>query len=307
MTLVIEALGPLRIHADRIALRKVSKKGSALLVYLAMQDGAPVPREKLADLLWSYQAPEQARHSLRNCLLEVRKAAGSSIITDFTSCRVIAESDVRQFAALAASDDRHDLQKALYLYRGALLEDFDIASEPWEEWCQTERDGLREIAIHVAHRLVRLARANGEHDQAILAGKRAVQLDNLNEDSHRALMRAYAGANKRFAVVRQYNTCEALMRDELGVWPTDQTRAIRDAICKHMAPPMAPLPLSVQPETSDELRRIAGEFAMALEGRTKLAPALVRQSVVAMIDAADALTRKPETGGQPDLVQPIAA
>src|SRR6201984_3261053 len=92
MTLSISVLGPLVIKSDNGRLGKVPKKARALLAYLAAQRGQPVSRERLADLLWPYQGSEQARHSLRNCLLELRKAlrpeAAQYLVCDFAHCRV---------------------------------------------------------------------------------------------------------------------------------------------------------------------------------------------------------------------------
>jgi hypothetical protein len=163
------------------------------------------------------------------------------------------------------------------------------------------------MAIHAAQQLSLLANASGHHDQAIRAGRRAVQLDSLNDGSQRALMRAYGDGNQRGAAIRQYKNFEKLMRDELGAPPEDETRALRDAYCKRMAPPLPRIARPTRLRTSDELRRIAAEFILALNGHTKLAPALVRQSVAAMIEAADALEREPETRTEPGRLQPIAA
>ena len=92
MALMIGLLGALVIESDDCRLGKVPKKARALLGFLAAQGGQVVSRERLADLLWPYQGSDQARHSLRNCLLELRKAlgpqAGAYLIADFASCRV---------------------------------------------------------------------------------------------------------------------------------------------------------------------------------------------------------------------------
>src|SRR6266699_2493425 len=92
MTLSINILGLLIIESDECRLGKVPKKARALLAYLTAQAGQSVSRERLADLLWPYQGSEQARHSLRNCLLELRKAlgpkAGRHLAADFANCRI---------------------------------------------------------------------------------------------------------------------------------------------------------------------------------------------------------------------------
>ena len=77
MAISIGLLGPLVIESDDCRLGKVPKKARGLLGFLAAQGGQGVSRERLADLLWPYQGSEQARHSLRNCLLELRKALGA--------------------------------------------------------------------------------------------------------------------------------------------------------------------------------------------------------------------------------------
>ncbi len=303
MTLSIDALGPVAILEDGRAL-KLPKKARGLLVYLAMQEnGFPVGRNKLADLLWPHQDSKHALHSLRNCLLDVKKSCGRAIDADLTSCGFTASIDVKRFTAFARSDDRQDLETALTLYRGELLEDFDVVSEPWREWQASERECLREIAIHVAQRLTRLAYVAGDHELAIRAGRRAVHLDEFNESSQRALMQAYAGAEQRSAAIRQYENFRRLMYAELGALPEDETRSLRDQIRR-------PIPRSARLQSFDKLHEVAAKFASALEGRTKLSRNQVLESVVAMAAAADdgyALAGELETRRQPDVPQPIAA
>src|SRR6201988_4146012 len=92
MTLQIGLLGPLVIESDHRRLCKLPRKGRGRLGYLATQVGRPISRERLSDLLWPYQGSEQARHSLRNCLLELRKALGEGakhhLLAEFANCRL---------------------------------------------------------------------------------------------------------------------------------------------------------------------------------------------------------------------------
>src|SRR5262249_25641077 len=122
MALSIGVLGSLVIERDDCRLGKVPKKARALLGYLAAQGGQAISRERLADLLWPYQGSEQARHSLRNCLLELRKALGPSaarhLVADFANCRVDdVVVDLDRFERLSRSHHRPELQAAADLYR----------------------------------------------------------------------------------------------------------------------------------------------------------------------------------------------
>src|SRR5215470_6070589 len=134
MALSISVLGPLVIGKGDRQLEKLPKKARGLIAYLAAQRGQPVSRERLADLLWPYQGSEQARHSLRNCLLELRKALGLAaarhLVAGFTSCQLRdVEIDLDEFERLSRSQQRSDLQAAADLYRNEFLTDFHIASE----------------------------------------------------------------------------------------------------------------------------------------------------------------------------------
>jgi DNA-binding SARP family transcriptional activator len=211
MTLSISILGSLIIESDECRLGKIPKKARALLAYLTAQAGQSVSRERLADLLWPYQGSEQARHSLRNCLLELRKALGPSaalhLVTDFANCRiqdVIADLDC--FERLSRSQERSDLQAAAELYRGEFLADFDIDSEPFQEWLAAERDRTLAVVCDVLHRLTAAQDAASKHEAAIQTGRRLVALDPLSEFGQRALIRAYARAGRRGEALRQYKS-----------------------------------------------------------------------------------------------------
>lgn len=202
MTLSISILGPLVIESGDCRLGKVPKKARALLAFLAAQRGQPVSRERLADLLWPYQSSEQARHSLRNCLLELRKALGSTaaehLVADFANCRLQDTiSDLYKFEPLSRSQNRPDLEAATDLYRGEFLADFEINSEPFQEWLTGERDRTLALVCEALQRLTALQDAAGDHDAAIQSGRQLVALDPLSEFGQRALMRAYTRAGRR--------------------------------------------------------------------------------------------------------------
>src|SRR5579872_4385512 len=55
-------------------LKIVSKKGKALLAYLALQPDHAASREKLATLLWGERPDRQARLSLRQCIMALRSS-----------------------------------------------------------------------------------------------------------------------------------------------------------------------------------------------------------------------------------------
>jgi DNA-binding SARP family transcriptional activator/TolB-like protein/Tfp pilus assembly protein PilF len=237
MTLSIGLLGALVIDSGEGRLGKVPKKARGLLGFLAAQGGQAVSRERLADLLWPYQASEQARHSLRNCLLELRKALGrravDHLVADFASCRLQgATVDLERFERLARSAEGGDLQQAAALYRGEFLADFHIDSEPFQEWLAAERDRTLVLVCDVLQRLSAAQDAEGLAEAAIASGRRLVALDPLSEFGQRVLMRAYARAGRRGEALRQYKSCSETLKRELGVAPDAETQALAAEIAR---------------------------------------------------------------------------
>src|SRR5215471_16210797 len=237
MSLSINLLGPLVIKSDECRLDKLPKKARALLAYLAAQGGQVVSRERLADLLWPYQGSDQARHSLRNCLLELRKAlgpqAGAYLIADFASCRVQDTIvDLDRFERLSRSRQQAELQTAADLYRGEFQADFHIDSEPFQEWLAAERDRTLVLICDILQRLSAAQDAAGEAEAAIQSGRRLVALDPLSEFGQRVLMRAYARAGRRGEALRQYKSCAETLKRELGVAPDAETQALANEIAR---------------------------------------------------------------------------
>src|SRR6266446_3335547 len=236
MGLSIGLLGPLVIESEESGLGKIPKKARALLAYLAAQGGQAVSRERLADLLWPYQGSEQARHSLRNCLLELRKAlrpeAAQYLVCDFAHCRLRDVAvDLDRFERSAREPQRCELQTAADLYRGEFLADFHIDSEPFQEWLAAERDRALALICEVLQRLTATAEP-GESEAAIQSGRRLVALDSLSEYGQRTLMRAYARAGRRGEALRQYKSCAEILKRELGVAPDAETQALAAEIAR---------------------------------------------------------------------------
>src|SRR5712671_4611218 len=236
MALSIGILGALVIESEEGGLGKIPKKARALLGYLAAQGGQAISRERLADLLWPYQGSEQARHSLRNCLLELRKALGANaaqyLVSDFAHCRLRDVAvDVDRFERLSRSPQRGELHAAADLYRGEFLADFHIDSEPFQEWLAGERDRALALVCDILQRLTATPEA-GELDGAIQSGRRLVALDPLSEFGQRALMRAYARAGRRGEALRQYKSCAETLKRELGVAPDVETQSLANEIAR---------------------------------------------------------------------------
>jgi DNA-binding SARP family transcriptional activator/TolB-like protein len=237
MTLKIGVLGPLLVEVNGQVLGLLPRKASALLAYLSAQRGAAIARERLADLLWPDQNGPEGRHSLRNCLWELRRAMGPEadryLIADTVICRLAeANVDLDLFERLAGSADCPDLRTASDLYRGEFLADLAVRSQPFQEWLSVERQRLLAKAGEVLERLVRAEAAGGAHEMAVRYARRLVALDPLSEPSQRTLMQAYFRAGRRPEALRQYQGFVDLLKGELAVPPDAETKALANAIVR---------------------------------------------------------------------------
>ena len=236
-SLRLELLGSFSVRQAGRALRKLPKKAQALLAYLAMQGGGAVPREHLAELLWGHSGGEQARRSLRQCLMSVRGAlrdSGHALLLDGDRVGLTAGHavtvDVAEFEQRAASNNARELDAAQALYRGEFLSGLQIASESFAEWVLIERRKLTSSMSNVLYRLASAREQSGEVAEAIAAAERLTAFDPLREDGHRLLMRLLAGTGRRSAALEEYRRCADLLRRELGVAPEPATAVLAEAI-----------------------------------------------------------------------------
>jgi DNA-binding SARP family transcriptional activator len=230
----------------------ISKKGKALLALLAIAalDGEGMSRARLTTMLWPYQDSERARHSLRNCLGYLRKSlhadAIKNLIPEF-DCRADMLTDVADFARLENSNNQHDLELAAELYRGDLLHDFCITSEPFEEWLRNERDLWQQRAMTVLSRLSATAADNADHGTSIRAARRMVHIEPWNEEGQRLLIGALDASGHRGEAARQYRRCCDTLKAELGVDPDPETTDLAVRLFANKRP--APIP----PDPEDEV------------------------------------------------------
>jgi len=236
------SVAPLRIkllggfEAGRVqglAVEIAARKTRALLAYLALTMGRPQGRDRLANLLWSDRSDKQARDSLRQALTELRDAFADlnppPLATHHDSVsidRAAIDVDALEFERLAQSNGADDLRRAAGLYGGDLLDGIGVKDPAFEEWLGGERRHYRELAISVLKKLL----AHEQGAAALAVAQQLLVLDPLQEEGHRALMRAHASAGDIAMALRQYETCRDILKRDLDIAPSSQTEALHRQI-----------------------------------------------------------------------------
>jgi TolB-like protein len=210
-----------------------AKKNRALIGILAMAPLQTVTRDRLTGLLWSDRADEQARNSLRQALVALRKdfAALDADPLVLNGDRVgldpkTVSIDVVEFLAASASADSTGLRQAADLYAGPFLDGLNAADDAFEEWLREARADLVSRATRVLESLAGMLAG----DERIAASERLVALDPLREASHRLLIEAYLAKGERPLAIKQYEACKLILKRELGVAPGTELQKLRRSL-----------------------------------------------------------------------------
>jgi DNA-binding SARP family transcriptional activator len=228
---------------DRQVAGFESQKVRALLAYLVCHRRRAFSRDHLAGLLWPEREGDAARHALRQAVYNLRAKlpGGESLLLSSNQeigfhPRADCWVDVEAFeeAVRLGSEravDPHHLSAAVQLYRGELLAGFFVKdSQDFEDWMIAEQVRLRDAAVDALHRLIDSYRRRGEYRFGVHYARRLVTIEPLSEEAHRELMRLCALAGQRNRALAHYEELLNLLRDELGVEPLAETRALYESI-----------------------------------------------------------------------------
>jgi len=151
--------------ADGAVADLPGQKDRALLAVLAMAAGDGHSRERLAGLLWSEHGERQARDSLKQALVRLRRCLGGVLRTDRQSIafdRATVDIDVLAFERLVREGTLASLAEATALYRGDLLEGVTIRDPAFEDWLSVERQRLSQLFERALAGLMSQARTGGD-------------------------------------------------------------------------------------------------------------------------------------------------
>lgn len=271
--MLLNLLGPFELRPEGGRAIRLPRKAQAMIAFLATERGRAIPRERLATLLWGDSTTEQARQSLRQCLLVIRNTldplVGEALQVDNATVALAVSDRIVLDAAIfnerRQSDDLHDLELASNLYRDDFLAGTNVAVEPFERWLDMERQRLFAARLELLERFALAQGRSGLRDQAIATARRLVVLDPLREEAHRLLMRLLAGAGERGAALVQYQECERILRAELGIGPDADTSDLAATIRNEQSSP------GVMERGRDDAPPRAGHGALALPDKPSIA------------------------------------
>jgi len=241
-------------------------KALALLKILLLHNGRPVNRDVLCELLWpdaSVSSGPNRLYGVVHALREViephmaerlwrivrNRADQYSLHLDpphrvdlYEFQEHIKQGRAAERDPQRASQAMRCFEEACALYRGDLFEE-----EPYEEWCWTDRENLREHYLEALKSLARLCALQGDAGRSVAYYRRVLGVDPLREDAHLGIMENLWKCGRRKEALDQYECCARIMRAELGAEPLPETRRMRQSILQSLEeegsrPPPPPRP-----------------------------------------------------------------
>lgn len=228
----INLLGKYQIEHQSQPIRLSTRKVESLLAYLVLHPQSH-GREKTAALFWGDSTDTQARNSLRNALAVLRKQLGYDLLlVDRQSVSINPEFplwvDVLEFETqatnyLAASNPESN-QVDIELYQSNLLPDF------YDEWIFPLREHYRSLFVKTLLQITQQMRSQSEYEKAIEIAHKILIFDPANERAHQHIMFCHAATGNRNAAIKQYEECQRILMEELGVDPEKETSALYEWI-----------------------------------------------------------------------------
>ncbi|NTS30502.1 adenylate cyclase [Phyllobacterium sp. BT25] len=233
----IRLLGGLEVTSpDDRQVRFTTRKTSLLFAALVLAGRRGHRRDQLSELFWPGRADGQARNSLRQALVDIRRSfppgehATTYIDGDQDSVALIVDpdqTDISIFDLKLQSDRPSDLAIAADLYRGEMLAGEALA-DGMDEWFGPHQNKYEQKAQQLVERLSLALSQPGSPEETACEGlaERLLASDPTAEAAHRALMRIHTLRGHENAALRQFELCKALLKRHLGAEPEAQTTAL---------------------------------------------------------------------------------
>ena len=227
-------------HGQDLGGVKLTHSTQGLLAYLILFRHRSHPREVLTEIFWGDKDPDRSRRSLNTAIWQLRgileprgvKRGTYLISNHHDEISFNKDSpfwlDVQTFdegtsraAAPGLTDIESivpELEKAIALYRGDLLEGF------YADWALRERETLRTRYLSAMIFLMDAYCKRGDFEKSLSCGRKILEMDPLREEIHRKMMKMYLDGGQRSQAMRQYEICKEALACELQIAPMQETR-----------------------------------------------------------------------------------
>lgn len=228
-----------------------------LLCYILLHPDTAHHREQLATAFWGDYPTHLAKKYFRNALWRLRTLLSDCgmpvddylVVQDEwisfgTASPCWVDVDVIKTVSARYGhvpppelipDQAAELRQAAEVFSGELLEGV------YEDWAIFERERLRLQGLNLLSQLVEYHAAQADFEHGLEYCTRILAHENTREDIHRQMMWMYWQSGNPASALNQYKLCCQVLREEMGVAPTEATRMLYQQMLQH---PRNPPPLN---------------------------------------------------------------
>lgn len=237
--LTIRALGrsQIKISGKHVTSGDLKTQTARDLFFFILAHPEGVTKEEIGEAFWPDADEDTIKLRFKNSIYRLRRAIGTDTITfednyyrfnraldyDYDVDTFLSELEIARNSQDSAEMIDH-YRTALASYHGRFLPKID------QEWAIAEREKHHLSFMAAAHELGNLYMRAGKYSQALAIANRALEEDNYNEVFHRSAMVAYSALEDRPAVVRQFEKCRRILKNELNIDPSPQTISLYNSL-----------------------------------------------------------------------------
>jgi DNA-binding SARP family transcriptional activator len=217
-----------------------SRNGQSILRYLISKSEHCATSDLLQTMFWPDDEPEVCQNKLHIAVSALRRCLNDGYINAPTGGYILCKSgvyhlnpavsihtDVDEFLhcyqmGRQMSDERVAFyERACHLYTGSfLMEDL------YADWSFLQREQLSQTYLTMCRTLVDHYLQNQRYEDAARWATIILRENRCDEAAHRQLIQIYAVQGRRSEALQQYQRCERLLRQELGVPPLLETTVL---------------------------------------------------------------------------------
>ncbi len=252
--LTIKVLGHVDIYRDPAkpfaADAWTTRRSRDIFCYIATRKNRRVAKDVLIEEFWGDEDLATVEKNFHPTISHIRKALNSKqtlkqnfIIfrdgsyqlnpeftysigsEDFLAFIAAAENAKREKDAAAL---RSNLESAHSLCRG------DFMEGSYEDWAETQRHFYREQLTRVLNGLAKLSVSEKRWSDALKYSTELLEIDPYREDLHRLVLKVLAAQGKSAAVRKHFDDMRTLLKNELGIDPSAETRKLFDDLVQQV-------------------------------------------------------------------------
>lgn len=250
--LTLKILGPTEIYRDPSKPFApdawTTKRARDIFFYIATSKHRRVAKEVLIEAFWGDEDLETVEKNFHPTISHIRKALNSrqQLKQNFIVFRDGAYQlnpelsyfiDTEEFLAAIAHAEtakkKNDvtarckhLTRAYELYRGDFLEG------SYEDWAEEQRHFYRERFSQVLSGLAKLSLTEKKWPDALKFANEILAIDPYREDLHRLVLKVLSAQGKHTAFKKHYEDMSHLLKQELGIEPSAETKKVFKELMK---------------------------------------------------------------------------